>query len=63
MTFLSDSAWNPDQLLSIVPAIVFETRLNFRDGKFAIGYINQTAADLLGLDAPNFDLADFSLVD
>jgi diguanylate cyclase (GGDEF)-like protein len=63
MTFLSDSAWNPDQLLSIVPAIVFETRLNFRDGKFAIGYINKTAADLLGLDAPNFDLADFSLVD
>jgi PAS domain-containing protein len=63
MTFLSDSAWNPDQLLSIVPAIVFETRLNFRDGKFAIGYINKTAADLLGLNASNFDLADFSLVD
>ncbi len=63
MTFLSDSAWNPDQLLSIVPAIVFETRLNFRDGKFVLGYLNQTAAQLLGLDPSNFDQANFSLED
>src|SRR5579859_5517182 len=63
MTFLSESAWNPEQLLSIVPAIVFETRLNFRDGKFILGYVNQTAAELLGFDPSNFDPADFSLED
>jgi diguanylate cyclase (GGDEF)-like protein len=61
MTFLPDSAWSSDQLLSIVPAIVFETRLNFRDGKFVLSYLNQSAIGLLGFDASNFDLAGFSL--
>jgi diguanylate cyclase (GGDEF)-like protein len=61
MTFLSDSAWNPEQLLAIVPAVVFETRLNFRDGKFVVGYVNQTVATLLGLDPASFDLEGFSL--
>ena len=63
MTFLSDSAWDPNQLLSIVPAIVFETRLNFRDGKFILGNVSQTAVELLGFDASNFDLAGFSIED
>lgn len=63
MTFLSDSAWNSDQLLSIVPAIVFETRLNFRDGKFVLGYVNRAVTTVLGVDPAHFDLSSFSLED
>jgi diguanylate cyclase (GGDEF)-like protein len=63
MTSSSDSEWNADQLLSIVPAIVFESRLNFREGKFTLGYINRGAIKLLGLGSENFDLAKFSLED
>jgi diguanylate cyclase len=63
MTFLSDSAWNSDQLLSIVPAIVFETHLNFRDGKFILGYVNRAVTTVLGVDPAHFDPASFSLED
>jgi diguanylate cyclase (GGDEF)-like protein len=61
MTPSSDSEWNSDQLLSIVPAIVFESRLNFREGKFTLSYINRGAIKLLGLGDGDFDLARFSL--
>jgi diguanylate cyclase (GGDEF)-like protein len=63
MTSLSASEWNPDQLLSIVPAIVFETRLNFRDSKFTLSYINQSAIKLLRLGSETFDLTKFSFED
>ena len=61
MTPSSDSEWDSDQLLSIVPAIVFESRLNFREGKFTLTYINRGAIKLLGLGSDNFDPTKFSL--
>jgi len=61
MTPSSDSEWDSDQLLSIVPAIVFESRLNFREGKFTLSYINRGAVKLLGLGSEDFDPAKFSL--
>jgi diguanylate cyclase (GGDEF)-like protein len=60
MTPSPDSEWNSDQLLSIVPAIVFESRLNFREGKFTLGYINPGVIKLLGLGSETFDLSKFS---
>src|SRR6201996_6404599 len=61
MTLSSDSDWNSDQLLSIVPAIVFESRLNVREGIFTLSYINRGAIKLLGLGSETFDPAKFSL--
>jgi diguanylate cyclase (GGDEF)-like protein len=63
MTSLSDAEWNPDQLLSIVPAIVFESRLNFRDSEFILSYINRSAVKLLGLGPETFDLSKFSFAE
>ncbi len=63
MTFLSDLAEIPNQLLSIVPAIVFETRININQDKFILNYINQGAIELLGLDPANFDPVKFSIED
>jgi diguanylate cyclase (GGDEF)-like protein len=63
MTFPSDSVWSADQLLSIVPAIVFESRINLRDGKFILGYVNQSTAKILGFDPAKFDLTAFSIED
>ena len=60
MTPSSDSEWNSDQLLSIVPAIVFESRLNFRESKFTLSYINRGSVKLLGLGSETFDPAKFS---
>jgi diguanylate cyclase (GGDEF)-like protein len=60
MTPSSDSEWNSDQLLSIVPAIVFESRLNFRESKFTLSYINRGAVKLLRLGSEDFDLTKFS---
>jgi diguanylate cyclase (GGDEF)-like protein len=61
MTPLSE--WDPDRLLSIVPAIVFESRLNFRDGIFNLSYINQAVIKLLRLGSENLDLTKFSFED
>lgn len=63
MTFLSDLAEIPNQLLSVVPAIVFESRINFRQNKFILNYINQGAVELLGLDSTTFNPAEFSIED
>jgi diguanylate cyclase (GGDEF)-like protein len=63
MTFLSDLAEIPNQLLSTVPAIVFESRINLGQNKFILNYINQGAVELLGLDPARFDPAQFSIAD
>jgi len=63
MTSLSDSERDPEQLLSIVPAIVFESRLNFRDGIFNLSYVNQAVIKLLRLGSETFDLTKFSFED
>src|SRR5579859_4165303 len=63
MTSLSNAEWDPDKLLSIVPAIVFESRLNFRDGIFTLSYINQAVIKLLRLGSGTFDLTKFSFED
>jgi hypothetical protein len=57
---LPEAESNPDQLLSIVPAILFESRLNFRNGELVLSYINREAIKPLGLGSESFDPSQFS---
>ena len=62
MTFSPESAWDTNQLLSIVPAIVFESRIKLNENKFVLNYVNRGAVELLGLD-PSAFAAGFSIDD
>ncbi len=63
MTVVPEVFENPTDLLSEIPAVVFQTRINLSANKFLVGYINRGAIDLLALDADNFDPASFSVED
>jgi diguanylate cyclase (GGDEF)-like protein len=63
MTVVSEAAGNPPELLSIIPAIVFQTRIKLSENKFHVDYVNQGAIELLGLDAATFDPAAFAVED
>ena len=63
MAAVSDNSESPTDLLSAIPAAVFQTRFNFSQNKFLVSYINHGAVGLLGLDAARFDPGGFSVDD
>jgi diguanylate cyclase (GGDEF)-like protein len=50
-------------LLSIVPAIVFEIRINYTEDKISIDYINRAAFELLGFDRAAYEAVTFRIDD
>ncbi len=60
---MSEVFENPTDLLSVIPAVVFQTRINLAKRKFLLSYVNHGAVDLLGLDADSFDPTLFSVDD
>ncbi len=61
MTFSSTTTGKSGQLLSIIPVIVFETRINIKKNKFILNYINSAGAELLGLDPADIDQTGLSI--
>jgi diguanylate cyclase (GGDEF)-like protein/PAS domain S-box-containing protein len=62
-TVASDSLETPANLLSIIPAVVFQTRVNLAENKFIIDYVNKGAAEFIGADTSTFNPALFSVDD
>ena len=63
MAAVLDNLGNPTDLLSAIPAAVFQTRINYSQNKFLVSYISHGAVGLLGLDAARFDPGGFSVND
>jgi diguanylate cyclase (GGDEF)-like protein len=63
MTVASEAAGNPPDLLSIIPAIVFQTRIQLSENSFFVDYVSQGAIELLGLDPATFDPTAFAIDD
>ena len=58
-----DTTGNLARLLSIVPAVVFEIRINYHKNEFILTYINRAARELLGVQRESYDAVTFSIDD
>ena len=63
MTEVSLATGKPRELLSMIPAAIFQSRVRLSEGLFVCEYLNRSAAALFGLDADACDPAGFAITD